>query len=71
MRGVLAAHGIVERAVWAADSFEGVPPPTLAQDEGVDLSVSVMPVLAVPLEEVQALFRRYDLLDAQVRFLKG
>jgi len=30
-----------------------------------------MPVLAVPLEEVQALFRRYDLLDAQVRFLKG
>ena len=25
----------------------------------------------MPLEEVQALFKRYDLLDAQVRFLKG
>ena len=71
MRGVLAAYGIADRTVWAADSFEGVPPPTHPQDEGIDLSVGVLPVLAVPLEEVQALFKRYDLLDAQVRFLKG
>ena len=71
MRGVLAAYGVADRIVWAADSFEGVPPSAHAQDEGIDLSVGVLPVLAVPLEEVQALFKRYDLLDAQVRFLKG
>ena len=71
MRGVLAAYGVADRIVWAADSFEGVPPPAHPQDEGIDLSVDVLPVLAVPLEDVQALFKRYDLLDAQVRFLKG
>jgi len=71
MRGVLAAYGIADRTVWAADSFEGVPPPTHPHDEGFDLSAGVLPILVVPLEEVQALFKRYDLLDAQVRFLKG
>ena len=48
-----------------------MPPPTHPQDEGIDLSTDVLPVLAVPLEEVQQLFKRYDLLDSQVRFLKG
>jgi O-methyltransferase len=71
MRGVLAAYGVTDRTVWAADSFAGVPPSTHPQDEGIDLSASVLPVLAVPLEDVQELFRRYDLLDAQVRFVKG
>jgi len=71
MRGVLAAYGIADRTVWAADSFAGVPPPTHPQDDGIDLSAGILPVLAVRLEEVQALFKRYDLLDAQVRFLKG
>ena len=71
MRGVLAAYGIAARTVWAADSFAGVPPPTHPQDDGIDLSTGILPVLAVRLEEVQALFKRYDLLDAQVRFLKG
>ncbi len=71
MRGYLEAHGIRDRTVWAADSFEGLPESTLPQDQGVDLSRRAVPFLAVSLEEVQALFRRYDLLDDQVRFLKG
>ena len=71
MRGVLAAYGIADRAVWVADSFEGVPRSTHPNDLGVDLSVDVLPVLAVPLEQVRELFDRYDLLDDQVRFLKG
>jgi hypothetical protein len=57
--------------VWAADSFDGVPPPTHPEDAGLDLSKKRLPVLAVPLEEVQALFERYGLLDDHVRFLKG
>jgi hypothetical protein len=71
MRGVLAAYGVTDRTVWAADSFEGVPRSTHPNDAGVDLSADVLPVLAVPLEQVQELFARYGLLDAQVRFLKG
>lgn len=71
MRGILLAYGDTERLVWAADSFEGVPPPSLPQDAGFDISRDVLPVLAVPLDEVKELFRRYGLLDDRVRFLKG
>ena len=71
MRGVLAAYDVNDRLVWAADSFEGVPPPTYGEDIGLDLSKEVLPVLAVPQSEVEELFRRYGLLDDSVRFLKG
>lgn len=71
MRGYLAAWDMPDRKVWVADSFEGLPVPSLSQDEGWDLSKSKMPVLAVSLEEVQDTFRRYGLLDERVVFLKG
>ena len=71
MRGVLVAHGITDRTIWAADSFEGVPPPTWPEDAGFDISRDVLPVLAVPLEDVRSLFQRYGLLDDKVQFLKG
>ncbi len=71
MRGFLAAYGIDDRTVWAADSFEGPPPPSLPQDCGEDLSAAAWPALAVPLETVKGNFERYGLLDAQVRFLPG
>jgi O-methyltransferase len=71
MRGYLEAYGIRDKSVWVADSFEGLPPSTWPQDQGVDLSARTVPFLAIGLEEVQALFRRYELLDDQVRFLKG
>ncbi|MBF0460211.1 MAG: tetratricopeptide repeat protein, partial [Magnetococcales bacterium] len=71
MRGILMAHGVTDRIVWAADSFEGVPVPTLPEDAGFDISRHKLPVLAVSLEEVKELFTRYDLLDDNVKFLKG
>ncbi len=71
MRGILVAHGVTDRTIWAADSFEGVPPPTWPEDEGFNISRDVLPVLAVPLEDVQQLFQRYGLLDDKVQFLKG
>lgn len=71
MRGVLAAYGITDRIVWAADSFEGVPAPTLPEDAGLDLSSNLLPILAVSLEEVMDLFERYDLLDDKVNFIQG
>lgn len=71
MRGLLAAYGVQDRRVWVADSFEGLPKPTLQQDEGLDLSKERFPQLAVSMEQVQRNFVKYDLLDQQVRFLKG
>lgn len=72
MRGVLKAYGATDRQVWVADSFEGLPPGDLAhypKETTVDLHKHA--VLAVSLEEVQQNFARYNLLDGQVRFLKG
>jgi len=72
MRGVLKAYGVTDRTVWAADSFEGLPRPARARypaDAG-DRHHAVR-FLAVPLDQVQANFARYGLLDAQVRFLAG
>jgi O-methyltransferase len=71
MRGILAAYEIADRIVWAADSFEGVPPPTHPQDANFDFSAKVFPFLAVSSEQVSELVARYDLLDGQVKFLKG
>lgn len=72
MRGVLAARGVGDRVIWAADSFEGLPKPdeqTYPADAG-DLHW-VRDDLAVSLDEVKANFERYGLLDDRVRFLKG
>jgi len=71
MRGVLAAYGIKDRSVWVADSFDGVPPPTLPEDAGFDISKRFYPFLVVSKKTVAELFERYGLLDAQVRFLVG
>jgi len=72
MRAVLKAYGDRERTVWVADSFEGLPRPDgrYSQDEG-DRFWTYSDILSVSLEEVQDNFRRYGLLDDQVRFLKG
>ena len=70
MRAMLAAHGIRDRTVWAADSFAGLPKPNPPHDT-LDLSADVRPELAVSLERVRENFALYGLLDDQVRFLEG
>lgn len=71
MRGVLRALDVTDRRVWVADSFEGLPRPDrrYAADAG-DMHHGFSE-LAVSLEVVQDNFRRYGLLDEQVRFLRG
>ena len=73
MRGVLKAYGDTSRSVWVVDSFEGLPRanPDLCPDDAGDRLADFNDYLGVPLERVQANFERYNLLDAQVRFLKG
>jgi hypothetical protein len=72
MRGVLRAYGIADRRVYAADSFEGVPPPDARRypaDQGLDFHL--WPELAVDLATVRENFARFGLLDDQVEFVKG
>ena len=72
MRGVLKAYGVADRKVWVADSFAGLPTPNKTKysadkrDEHYKYDA-----LAVSQEQVAANFRRYNLLDDQVCFLKG
>jgi hypothetical protein len=71
-RGILKAYGVVDRTVWVADSFEGLPQADLAKyPKETTMELHLAGDLAVSLEQVQANFARYDLLDDQVRFLKG
>jgi O-methyltransferase len=72
MRGVLKAHGVHERTVWVADSFRGLPPPDAEQyPEDAAARWHTADELAISVDEVKENFRRYGLLDDQVRFLEG
>jgi O-methyltransferase len=72
MRGVLKAHGVIDRKVWLADSFQGLPPPDSARypaDQHLDLSE--WDILSVGVEQVRRNFERYGLMDHQVEFIVG
>jgi O-methyltransferase len=72
MRALLKANGVTDRTVWVADSFAGLPKPDPGKypaDSG-DVHYLISD-LAVSLEQVQSHFRVFNLLDDQVRFLKG
>lgn len=67
MRAVLKAYENIDRKVWVADSFAGLPEidrqhETFAWQKG-DMAIS--------LQTVKHNFARYGLLDEQVSFLKG
>lgn len=71
MRAIVKAYGDT-RAVWLADSFQGLPRPDSAMypaDDGDSLWRRTQ--LAVSLDQVKANFAKYGLLDDQVRFLVG
>lgn len=72
MRAILKAYNNVDKKVWVADSFEGLPAPKpwiYPADNGIYLHTYKQ--LAISLEQVKSNFERYDLLDDQVCFVKG
>jgi len=72
MRGVLKAFGDTSRSVWVADSFEGLPKPNSAKYEADAGDTHFeWSGLQVGVEQVKHNFRRYGLLDDQVKFLVG
>jgi O-methyltransferase len=68
MRALLRAHGVTDRKVWVADSFEGLPSPA---DKHDDWDLSGNEYFKVSLEQVRANFSKFGLLDGQVEFLPG
>lgn len=73
LRALQVAHGAAERRTWVVDSFEGVPPSEDPDDAGygIHLEESRRPWLACSESAVREHFKRYGLLDANVRFLPG
>ena len=72
LAGILKAHKVTSKKVFAADSFEGLPRPDeekWPQDKGG--KHYTRDDLAISLEEVQANFKRFDLLSDNVIFVKG
>jgi hypothetical protein len=70
MRAILKIWGVRDRVVWLADSFEGMPVSVALADLAVG-DYSGMPFLSISQAEVEAAFRRFELLDSQVKILKG
>lgn len=77
MRAVLRAHGVSDRKVWVADSFEGMPAPDPekypieAKAHNGTVMKRNFKNFAAGLEEVRSNFAAFGLLDGQVTFLKG
>ncbi|HEY0744939.1 MAG TPA: TylF/MycF family methyltransferase [Chryseosolibacter sp.] len=72
MRAILKAYNVHDKNVWVADSFEGLPKPNeekYVHDKGDKHFTE--DALKVSLEDVKRNFEKYDLLDDQVKFLKG
>ena len=72
LRAVLKVHMVLDRKVWVADSFQGLPSPDgdkYPADAG-DYDFT-NPILAVSLEQVKENFARFGLLDDQLQFVKG
>lgn len=71
-RAILKTHGVDDRCVYVADSFQGLPRPNADKypaDAG-DIHYT-FDSLVVSLDEVRDNFASYGLLDDQVKFLKG
>jgi hypothetical protein len=77
MRALLKAHGVENRRVWVADSFQGLPEPDAekfpneARAHASKAMTTEFKHLAVSRADVEANFGRFGLFDEQVRILEG
>ena len=75
MRALLKTLNITNRNVWVADSFEGLPTPDKEKNPLEAETSEVIKLMyqnfEAGLQEVKNNFQRFDLLDEQVKWLKG
>lgn len=71
-KAVFRHHGANDRIVWCCDSFEGMPTPT-SSDLSIDSNADFSDRDYLVATDVQVAnnFRKFGLLDDNVRFLKG
>ena len=71
-KAVFRRYGADDRVVWCCDSFEGMPSPS-RKDLMIDANsdFSDRNYLTVSKEQVAENFRKFGLLDSNVKFLKG
>lgn len=76
MRACLDVSGALDRTVWLADSFEGLPDPGPQSERESSFYHSEMMQkhfrrMAASIDDVRGNFEAYGLLSERVRFLKG
>nr|QBK90540.1 MAG: macrocin o-methyltransferase [Pithovirus LCPAC104] len=59
------------RKIFVADSFEGLPKPDSKYESDINDIHHTLSFLAVSLEDVKSNFKKYNLLDDNVIFIKG
>jgi O-methyltransferase len=71
-KAVFEHHGAYDRIVWCCDSFQGMPPPS-STDLSIDRTAdfSDRDYLIASEADVANNFKKFGLLDDNVRFLKG
>ena len=71
-KAILESYDVRDRAVWVADSFQGVPPPNPYEyPSDRESPLHLFPQLAVSRSEVERNFVTYGLADDRVHFLEG
>lgn len=71
MRGTIAAYEDKTRKVWLFDSFSGLPAPSSDFPQDAGATFHNYDELSINLNQVRDNFRRYNLLDDKVIFVKG
>jgi len=71
MRAVLKNHGVEDRTVWVADSFQGLPSPDPRYRADAKDILHYRSNLAVSQKEVESHFLAFGLLDDRIRFFPG
>ena len=72
MKALLKEQNILNKTIWLADSFQGLPKPNTKQYPADQLSnLHTQKILTVSRDEVETNFKKFDLLDDRVIFLEG
>jgi len=71
MKAVLKELNVIDRRIFAADSFKGLPKPDKNYSADAKNTLYLENILSVSIEEVKNNFKSFGLLDSSVIFLKG
>lgn len=71
MKGVLKTYEDLKRKIFVADSFKGLPKPDVKYIDDKTSEYHNIKILSVSKEDVTNNFKKYNLLDDNIIFIKG